>query len=214
MVEVMSARCSALLWAEAGRLGETLRSARSRTTRLDTEDLVLWLSILGLIVVVVFTLSNVVKWYERRRNASSPMRLFLSLCRAHRLRWRQRWLLWQLARAQRLKEPALLFLEPQRFELPLLPVTLQAKKEPLREIRRLLFAEAEAGKKGRTGGLDIATALGLGAEKGKPVAATPLGAPTSSETPESVLTAMACDDIPWVPLSVASPLTSTMTESS
>ena len=47
---------------------------------------------------------------------SSPNRLFLSLCRAHRIAWSDRWLLWRLAASQRLEDPVRVFLEPERLD--------------------------------------------------------------------------------------------------
>jgi hypothetical protein len=50
---------------------------------------------------------------ERRPSlAQFPSLLFLSLCRAHGLRWSQAWALWQIARKRGLTEPACVFVEP------------------------------------------------------------------------------------------------------
>jgi hypothetical protein len=83
---------------------------REHRARMDSGDLVLLLTAF----VVVFTvLWLVARWSERRVRNDSSLELFWTLTKTHGIGWRDRWLLWRLARAKRLAEPALLFLDPR-----------------------------------------------------------------------------------------------------
>jgi len=70
---------------------------------------------------------------------SSPNRLFLSLCRAHGIAWSDRWLLWRLAASQRLKDPARLFLEPERLDPDLARPLSRRRAARLERLRLQLF---------------------------------------------------------------------------
>lgn len=77
---------------------------------------------------------------RRERLRHSPWRLFRDLCAAHRLTRRQCQLLRRLAQARQLPQPALLFLDPQPWDLarqePLDPRT----RQELEALKRQLFA--------------------------------------------------------------------------
>ena len=102
-------------------------------------DVVLGLLILAALVLGIWALARLLAIRERRRSFDSPRRLFLSLCRAHQLSWRDRWLLWRVAKVQKLKDPARLFLEPERFEAARLGPALTAKTPRLAALREQLF---------------------------------------------------------------------------
>jgi hypothetical protein len=106
---------------------------------LEPLDIAMGVAALAGIVAAVWILTYLLAWRDRRRSYTSPRRLFLSLCRAHRLRWIECWWLWRLARCQRLAEPAKLFLEPERFEKVHLTPTLWAKAEFFGRLRDRLF---------------------------------------------------------------------------
>jgi len=99
---------------------------------------------LVLVTAVIVLVLWLVSYYSaaRRRPAAyhSPGKLFLALCRAHRLRWRDAWLLWRLARCHELEDPARLFLEPERFDPQGLNRSLARHVARLRMLRRRLFA--------------------------------------------------------------------------
>lgn len=121
----------------AGRVAEGFRGERAE---FDSGTLLtLALSLAAVLLVLWFTSY----WSGGRRRASayhSPGRLFLTLCRAHRLRWRDVWLLWQLARWYELEDPARLFLEPERFDPSTLSRRLTRQAARLRLLRARLFA--------------------------------------------------------------------------
>lgn len=96
-------------------------------------------------LVAVIALVVLASWHTNRRTkatrCNSPLRLFWSLCQAHGLLWRDRWLLWQLGRRQKVANPARLFVEPEHFDSARsrsLPDRYRANLERLQE---RLFAE-------------------------------------------------------------------------
>ena len=75
------------------------------------------------------------------RQYNNPRALFRALCRAHGLDRASRRLLDQLARQQRLADPARLFLEPERFEPANLGASLKSQQARFTSLRDRLFAE-------------------------------------------------------------------------
>lgn len=121
----------------AGRVAEGLRGGRAE---FDSGTLLtLALSLAAIVLVLWFT--SYCSGGRRRTTAyHSPGRLFLTLCRAHRLGWRDVWLLWRLARWYELEDPARLFLEPERFDPSTLSRRLTRQAARLRLLRSRLFA--------------------------------------------------------------------------
>jgi hypothetical protein len=91
------------------------------------------------LALALWIVSRVAGGQNRRLACNRPGKLFVSLCRAHRLGWKDAWLLWQLARWQELHDPARLFLEPERFDPPGLGPGLVPHAERLRALRNRLF---------------------------------------------------------------------------
>ncbi len=83
---------------------------RGNRAQFDFGDVVLFLA--GFAVVVT-TLWLLAKWSERRVRSDSSLELFWTIAKAHRISWGDRWLLWRIARARRVAEPALVFLDPR-----------------------------------------------------------------------------------------------------
>jgi len=133
----------AMLLAQGGGLDDFARGLKGNRFRFDTENIATALLIVAGIAVAVCILSYLLRLQERRRGHASPWRLFLSLCKAHRLRWSQRWLLWRVARAQQLRDPACLFLEPERLEAPHLGPAFAGRQPQLNQIRDRLFGQLE-----------------------------------------------------------------------
>ena len=80
------------------------------------------------------------------RRSNSQLGLFVALCRAHRLSWRERWLLWRVAAAHQLHDPARLFLEMQWYDSAQLPQRLRAYSSQLAILRdRLIGLPAAQG---------------------------------------------------------------------
>ena len=105
--------------------------------QIDSSDVVLLLT--GL-VVVFSVLWLVARWSERRVRNDSSLGLFWTLANTHELSWSDRWLLWRLARAKRLPEPALLFLDPRLTSPQSSHHLAPHSTDRLKALRRRLFA--------------------------------------------------------------------------
>lgn len=138
MIKLLAVR---LLLAEKNPLENFAREFQGRDARLQPGYLLTGLLILMLILLAVWLLSRVLERFDGRRPVDSSGMLFLSLCRAHGLRWWEWWLLFRVARAEQLDEPARLFLEPQRLDPGNLPSALQPKSEAVASLRQRLFGK-------------------------------------------------------------------------
>ena len=136
-----------LLLAEKTRLDEIASRMgdgfRRDAVRPDSSNMLWSLAIIVVLLVLWGLLTRLTPSQFRRAPKARPWRLFASLCRAHRLGWREVWLLWRLARLGRLAEPARVFLEPERFEPGGLPAPLRGHHARLESLRERLFAGLE-----------------------------------------------------------------------
>jgi len=89
---------------------------QQRGSRIDPDAFMRGLGIAIVVLIVFWLLLRLVPWKRMPWSPQGSLGLFWSLCRAHRLSWADRWLLWQIARRQRLRHPARVFLEPERLE--------------------------------------------------------------------------------------------------
>ena len=85
---------------------------RNRSSQVDAQYVLTGLAVLAAIVMAMWILSRFLNRKERRRSSDSALMMFHVLCKAHGLSWSERWLLWRVARRQRLRDPARMFLEP------------------------------------------------------------------------------------------------------
>jgi hypothetical protein len=134
-----------ILLAQPSPLENFAREFQGREARLESGYLLTGLLILLSILLAIWLLSRVLERFDGRRPVDSSIMLFLSLCRAHRLRWPEWWLLFRVAREQKLNDPARLFLEPERLEPANLPAALRPRSEQLEGLRRRLFAGLAEG---------------------------------------------------------------------
>jgi hypothetical protein len=100
---------------------------------------VLILTTVTLLVVVTVVWQVISRRRRRDFDYDRPPRLFSDLCRAHRLSWSSRRLLKHLAVARGLKSPAMLFVEPEYFDMTNVPPALKASAVELRQLRHKLF---------------------------------------------------------------------------
>jgi hypothetical protein len=135
-----------ILAAQEPRWESIARGFKSRP--MDARQTLLALAVLVGIAAALVLFSQLLHLLERRGSYDGPKRLFLALCRAHALSWGERWWLWRLARSQRLRDPARLFLEPERFLPANLPLGLRMHASRLAAIAERLFARAEPGDPG------------------------------------------------------------------
>jgi len=129
-----------ILLAQQSPLDNFAREFRGRETRLESGYLTTGLVILLGMLVAVWLLSKVLERYEGRHTVDSSLMLFCALCKAHRLGWRQWWLLWRVARDQQLKDPARLFLEPERLNPANVSPVLRLRAAELESLGGRLFA--------------------------------------------------------------------------
>ncbi len=133
--------------AEQDRMQDLFRAFRATQAHEGMDDVFYGLLILAGIVAGMLILSLVIKSRRRRAGYVSPLGLFLTLCRAHKLKWKERWLLWRLARMEQLNEPARLFLEPEWYASYSLPGALRQRAGQLINIRDRLFADVRESLK-------------------------------------------------------------------
>jgi hypothetical protein len=131
------------LLANATRLNSMGDRFRKGSKSFDAGDVVLWVAVLAVIGLAFWMLAQYRERQDGPDRTNSPRRLFFELCRAHELKFADRWLLWRVARWQRLTQPAKLFVEPERFDAANLSRKLLAKNDQLVQLRDKLFA-AEA----------------------------------------------------------------------
>ena len=105
--------------------------------QIDSGDLVLFLT--G-IVATFAVLWLVARWSERRVHNDSSLGLFWTLAKTHDVSWSDRWLLWKLARARHLAEPALLFLDPRLTSPQSAHHLAPHSTARLKSLRRKLFS--------------------------------------------------------------------------
>jgi hypothetical protein len=100
---------------------------------------VLILAAVTLLVITTIAWQTIARRHRRGFDYDSPARLFADLCRAHKLNGSNRRMLKQLAAARRLKCPAMLFVEPEYFDMSDLPPALKPSASELRQLRHTLF---------------------------------------------------------------------------
>ncbi|MHC4399693.1 MAG: hypothetical protein ACYTG0_08440 [Planctomycetota bacterium] len=137
--------CILLAQQAPNPLDNISKEFQGRDARVESGYLVTGLVVLVGIVVAVWFLAKLWERYEGCAPQNSPRKLFFSLCRAHRLRWSEWWLLWRVARDQKLDSPARLFLEPERLDPASLSPFLRLRAPQLAAIRSRLFAGLSIG---------------------------------------------------------------------
>ena len=147
--------------AEQDRMQDLFRAFRAAQAREGMGGVVYGLLILAVILTVMFILSVFINYRRQREGYASPLGLFLNLCREHKLKWRERWLLWRLARIEQLSDPARLFLEPEWFASSSLPGEMRQHAAKLKSICDRLFADVrESLKSSDEKQLDAAEPIG------------------------------------------------------
>lgn len=102
-----------------------------------------WPLVVGLCgVAAVLAVWLATAWYlapRKPRPVGRPWRLFFQLVQAHRLGWRDTWLLYRLACRLRLPQPALLFVQPENFAASQLEGWNASRIARLAQLRQRLF---------------------------------------------------------------------------
>ena len=118
---------------------ESINRHSQQSSQIDLADLWLAVAAFGGLALLLLVLAKLFPAKEKARAINSPLRLFWSLCRAHRLRLSQRWLLWRIAREYELKDPALLFVEPELFDVDMLDAGLAGRAAAIKSLHERLF---------------------------------------------------------------------------
>lgn len=169
-----------MLFADATKTRQVMQAFRS--AKHDESMNNAWLSLMlvaaGLATVVAVYIFVRDSW--QKRMSLSPRGLFNELCRAHRLKWSQRRLLWRLAKSQNLPNPAALFLTPDCFTIGRLTAEIRPHAEELHKLSERIFAETHEEEKSKQAALADSFRDGE-----KPTAALPLSPiPPTLEIPQ------------------------------
>jgi hypothetical protein len=95
------------------------------------------------VCVVLLLVGRYFRRFERLKSYDSPPELFRELCRLHKLDWSSRRLLRRLAAEWEMTSPALLFIEPERFNVSRLPMEWHEETDRLQTLRDRLFAPGD-----------------------------------------------------------------------
>ncbi|MBN2295719.1 MAG: hypothetical protein JXM70_25025 [Pirellulales bacterium] len=128
------------LFARSNVFEATRRHAQQHS-QLSFSDLVIGVLVFaGLAALLIFIL-KIFAPPEKPRGVNSPLRLFWDLCRKHELKLSQCWLLWRISREAELKDPALLFVEPELFDPDITGKALAAKRAEIKTLHRRIFGD-------------------------------------------------------------------------
>jgi hypothetical protein len=119
-----------------------VRALSRRQTHLETSQRMTGLLVLVAILLAFWLAARFMDRPRRARVTHRPRGLFFELCRAHRLKWSDRWLLWRVARRHRLGQPAVVFLSPELLKPR--ADTAAAEVRRLESLAQRLFGAARA----------------------------------------------------------------------
>jgi len=118
-------------------LGDGIHGRRSsRVDLIDYWPLALLLVIAAVVVAVVVAMR---KRNDMTQHCNDPQKLFRELSLAHNLDRASQKLLWQLAQAFELAQPAEVFVQPSLFTTEKLPQQLHSEAERLQALQQRLF---------------------------------------------------------------------------
>jgi hypothetical protein len=135
-------RAGALLGDQNEMLHNLARGFQGKEAELDVGGLLTSILVIVAFLLSIWLLSRWATQQEKAGSFHSPRELFRALCRAHQLDRGERKLLRRLARRHQLKQPAALFLEPERFSPAGLGPEFQNQAASLLALRTRLFAGA------------------------------------------------------------------------
>jgi predicted ATPase len=116
---------------------EWIKRFRLRSNSNST-SIISALALVGGVIVLVWIAANWMRWNERRRQ-HCPRALFKQLARAHGLSSAERNLLLRIACEQQPYNPAVLFVEPQRFATEQLSANLEPDSAQIQRLHEKLF---------------------------------------------------------------------------
>ena len=113
---------------------------RARRDWIVAGDIIIGIFIIAGVLAVIWGLYRFFAYRGRERPCDKPIRLFRSLCSVHSLGFTDTWLLWRVTRYQKLRDPARIFLEPERLNPVNLGKRFRRNTAVLRGIRARIFA--------------------------------------------------------------------------
>jgi len=140
MIPVSEIAASMALLAERNMLREMGQGFRGKRAQVDGSDALMLLGIIAGVALFGWLLTRLLSAQERRHPYNSPRALFRGLCRVHKLKLGERFLLWKVARGERLSDPADVFVDPAWLDPQRLGPAWSADKTRLENLRRRLFA--------------------------------------------------------------------------
>jgi hypothetical protein len=117
-------------------MGRNFREAGDNFQWIDVAVVVAIVAVIGVVLALLVYYTS----QREKRGYRRPGNLFHELCRGHELDRRSRRLLKQLARQQKLAQPALLFVSPERWSETAIAGSNIAQRVQLMRLRDRLFA--------------------------------------------------------------------------
>ncbi|NOZ39824.1 MAG: hypothetical protein GXP24_06310 [Planctomycetes bacterium] len=118
------------------RLGDGLHRSRRQMDLMELLPLALGLVVVAIVITIVV---KVRKRNDMTQRCDDPNKLFRELSLAHNLDRASRNLLWRLAEALQLAQPAEVFLQPAHFQGDRIPQELRDEEAELQELLERLF---------------------------------------------------------------------------
>lgn len=112
---------------------------RSRSIEDNAVSTLIVTGVLMVICIGLMLAGRYARRFESLKSYDNSPELFRELCRAHALNWSSRRLLKRLAAEWDLSSPALLFVEPERFNTSRLPAEWRENAARLEQLRKQLF---------------------------------------------------------------------------
>ena len=137
--------CTLLLLADRSRWERLGDGFSGEAAKLSIGEVLGLVGVAAALALLISILHGFARRQDSGRTINSPQRLFGQLCRAHRLRWRDRRLLKRMAEFGRINPPVLLFVKPDQFPQDAGGEGLLDDAADVDALRRRLFANADKG---------------------------------------------------------------------
>jgi hypothetical protein len=178
-----------MLLAERNTFRDMGGGFRDKRENFDPSDLLIWLGIGVGVLVVMAIVAHIMARRDKGELFNSPWSLFRALCHAHGLNRSERRLLRQIARYQRLGQPAQLFLEPECYNPVNLSPALRWQQAAIDRLRDQILSHDPPEELALAPQLEASLAMLLGqptAPVAAPISAAPMfSLPTGTYTAPS-----------------------------
>lgn len=128
-----------VLLAQYSRWKHMGDSFRRSGPRMDLADLMPVAIILAIVALGIVVAVQIYKRHDYSKPCDDPGKLFRQLCAVHKLNFRSRRLLLQLAAARGMPHPGALFVTPSAFQTSDLPPQLLQQELRIQELAAKLF---------------------------------------------------------------------------